>query len=142
MIKYKLKCESCENIFDSWFSSSKEFDKLKKINLLSCNRCNSLKVEKTLMSPKIISKAKNKSYKYNEKKIKFFKNKMREYQKFIKNNFEYVGNNFTYEARSIHYDNKKRKKGIYGTASKDEIKELRDEGIETEMIPWVEDKNN
>ena len=63
MIKYKLKCKSCENIFDSWFSSSKEFDKLKKINLLSCNSCNSLKVEKTLMSPKIINKAENKSYK-------------------------------------------------------------------------------
>ena len=141
MIKYKLKRESCENIFDSWFSSSKEFDKLKKINLLSCNSCNSLKVEKTLMSPKIINKAEKKSYKYNEKRIKFFKNKMREYQKFIKNNFDYVGDNFTYEARSIHY-NKKKTKGIYGQATKEDIKNLKDEGIETQNIPWIEDKEN
>ena len=141
MIKYKLKCESCENIFDSWFSSSKEFDKLKKINLLSCNSCNSLKVEKTLMSPKIINKAENKSYKYNEKRIKSFKNKMREYQKFIKNNFDYVGDNFAYEARSIHY-NKKKTKGIYGKATKEDIKNLKDEGIETQNIPWIEDKEN
>ena len=37
---------------------------------------------------------------------------------------------------------KKKEKGIYGTASNDEIKELKEEGIETEVIPWVENKNN
>ena len=37
---------------------------------------------------------------------------------------------------------KKKDKGIYGTASKDEINELREEGIEAEMIPWIEDKKN
>ena len=36
----------------------------------------------------------------------------------------------------------KQKKGIYGSASFNEIKELKDEGIDTEMIPWIEDKNN
>ena len=53
-----------------------------------------------------------------------------------------MGENFAYEARSIHYKNKKKHKGIYGTASREEIKDLRDEGIDTEIIPWVEDKNN
>ena len=32
MIKYKLSCKSCEISFDSWFASSKEYDKLKKKN--------------------------------------------------------------------------------------------------------------
>ena len=68
--------------------------------------------------------------------------KIQEYQKFIKNNFEYVGKNFAYEARSIHYNDKKRDKGIYGTASSDEINDLKEEGINTEVIPWIEDKNN
>ena len=68
--------------------------------------------------------------------------KIKEYQKFIRKNFDYVGENFSFEARSIHYDNKKRKKGIYGTASQQEIKELKDEGIKTETIPWVDDKKN
>ena len=68
--------------------------------------------------------------------------KIKEYQKFIKNNFEYVGENFAYEARSIHYKNKKKDKGIYGTASREEIKDLKEEGIDTEIIPWIEDKNN
>ena len=37
---------------------------------------------------------------------------------------------------------KKTNKGIYGSASKKDIKDLKEEGIETEMIPWIEDKNN
>ena len=53
-----------------------------------------------------------------------------------------LGENFAYEARSVHYNNKKRKKGIYGNASKKEIKELKEEGIETEVIPWVDDREN
>ena len=74
--------------------------------------------------------------------LKEIKNKMKEYQRFIKNNFDYVGNNFAYEARSIHYNEKKNKKGIYGTATKTEFKELKEEGVEAEIIPWVEDKSN
>ena len=79
-----------------------------------------------------------------EKNIKFkeVKNKIKEYQKFIKNNFEFVGKNFAYEARSIHYNSKKNNKGIYGTATKEEIKELKEEGVKTEIIPWLEDKSN
>ena len=65
-----------------------------------------------------------------------------EYQKFIKNNFEYVGDSFAYEARSIHYNKKKKEKSIYGTASKEDLQELKEEGIDAQTIPWVEDKNN
>ena len=142
MIKYKLKCKSCENIFDSWFSSSKEFDKLKKINLLSCNSCNSLKVEKTLMSPNIHSSKNNNNLLINDDQSKNVKKIIKEYQKFIKQNFEYVGDNFSYKARSLHYKNKKNFKGIYGNASKKEITELKEEGIVTDTIPWFEDKEN
>ena len=46
------------------------------------------------------------------------------------------------EARSKHYDRKKKTKGIYGTASKDELRELKDEGVDVEMMPWFEEKNN
>ena len=59
-----------------------------------------------------------------------------------KNNFDYVGENFAYEARSIHYNHKKRAKGIYGTASQIDLKELKEEGIEAQMIPWIKDRNN
>ena len=143
MIKYNLLCKKCELTFDSWFASSKEYDKLKKKQLLNCLGCGSLKVEKNLMAPKLISK--DLSYK-NEKKdlIKYQKIKktIKEYQKFIKNNFDYVGENFAYEARSIHYNNKKKNKGIYGTASKQDLKDLKEEGIDAQMVPWFESENN
>ena len=142
MIKYKLNCKNCYSSFDSWFASSVEFEKLKKKNLLNCHNCDSRKVDKSLMAPKLINNPLAEKSDQKNFKIDKINKKIRQYQKFIKKNFEYVGENFAYEARSIHYDNKKKDKGIYGTASKDEIKELKEEGIEADIIPWIEDKSN
>ena len=141
MIKYCLKCKNCSLEFESWFSSSKEFDRLKKLKHLNCQKCNSTKIEKTLMTPNLVN-TKNKSFYQNEKKIKEVKYQLKKYQKFVKDNFEFVGDNFAYEARSIHYNKKKKKKGIYGNASSEEVKELKNEGIETEILPWIDDKEN
>ena len=143
MIKYNLLCKKCNLVFDSWFASSKEYDNLKKKNFINCHNCGSIKVEKNLMAPKLISK--NLSHKTEKKDLiryQKMKKTIREYQKFIKSNFDYVGKNFAYEARSIHYNNKKKNKGIYGTASKQDLKELKEEGIDAQMIPWFERENN
>ena len=56
MIKYKLICKNCDFSFDSWFASSKEYEKLKSKNFLNCHKCNSQKVEKTLMAPQLINR--------------------------------------------------------------------------------------
>jgi len=142
MIKYKLKCKKCRLLFDSWFASSLEYEKLRKKNYLNCHRCGSLQVEKTLMAPRFLNKSWKKDINIKNRKYQKINEKIKEYQKFIKKNFKYVGENFAYEARSIHYKNKKKEKGIYGTASREEIKDLKDEGIDTKIIPWIEDKNN
>ena len=142
MIKYNLICKDCDQTFDSWFASSKEYEKLKKKNFLNCHNCNSKKIEKSLMAPKLLNNSKENSIQDVDLNYKKINAKIKEYQKFIRNNFKYVGQNFAYEARSIHYNNKKRDKAIYGTASRQEISELKDEGIETKIIPWVEDKSN
>ncbi len=142
MIKYSLTCKECDLTFESWFASSKEYEKLKRKNFLNCPDCNAYKIEKSLMAPSLINRKSELSNKKEIKRYNKIKKTISEYQKFIKNNFEYVGDNFAFEARSIHYNNKKKEKGIYGTASKQDIKELKEEGIDTQMIPWVEDKNN
>ena len=141
MIKYLLKCNSCSYEFDSWFSTSNEYNRLKKLKLLKCDTCGSDKIEKSLMSPNLTNTKKNIT---TEKSLKSkeLKKTLKEYQKFIKKNFEFVGDNFAYEARSIHYSKRKTNKGIYGNASLKDVKELKDEGIETEMMPWIEDKEN
>ncbi|MDB9711004.1 DUF1178 family protein [Candidatus Pelagibacter ubique] len=143
MIKYKLICKDCETTFDSWFSSSKEYEKLKKKKFLNCHFCNSLNVGKGLMSPNV-STSKNiltdidsSSEKYKEIKKTIYK-----YQEFIKKNFEYVGENFAYEARSLHYKDKKKAKGIYGTATKKDLNELKEEGIKAEILPWIKNTTN
>ena len=142
MIKYKLICNNCNIKFDSWFASSNEYDKLKKKNFLTCHSCNSLRVEKTLMAPQLINSNIKSEVKLNTAKYQKIKKTIKNYQKFIKDNFQYVGDNFAYEARSIHYNNKKKSKSIYGSATKQDLKELKDEGIEAQMIPWIEDNNN
>tara|TARA_B100000963_G_scaffold237298_1_gene207453 strand:- start:519 stop:947 length:429 start_codon:yes stop_codon:yes gene_type:complete len=142
MIKYKLICKDCNFSFDSWFASSKEYEKLKSKNFLNCYKCNSQKVEKTLMAPKLINRDSKNNFEKKDIKFNEVRNKIKEYQKFIKNNFDYVGENFAYEARSLHYNNKKEKKGIYGTATKKEIQELKEEGVGAEIVPWIEDKSN
>jgi len=142
MIKYKLRCKDCDNSFDSWFSSSKEYEKLKKKNFLNCCLCNSLNIEKNLMSPSVLKLTNSSRVEIKAGKYKKIKKTIDGYQKFIKKNFDYVGENFAYEARSIHYKEKKTTKGIYGSASKEELKELKEEGIETEMIPWIKNNTN
>ena len=142
MIKYRLICKKCNITFDSWFASSKKYEKLKKLKHLNCHSCNSFKVEKTLMAPSVVnSKGKIISISKNNKFSKI-KNKIKKYQKFIKKNFNYVGDNFSSEARLIHYNKDNKSKGIYGNATSDEISELREEGIETEVIPWFNENEN
>ena len=73
MIKYQLKCE-CGEEFESWFSSSKEFDRLEKKNLLSCICGVSKKISKQIMSPQVVgSKKKRLMITSKEKSIKMFK---------------------------------------------------------------------
>tara|TARA_B110000444_G_scaffold236847_1_gene249069 strand:- start:621 stop:1049 length:429 start_codon:yes stop_codon:yes gene_type:complete len=142
MIKYRLICKNCETTFDSWFSSSKDYERLTKKKFLNCHICDSLNVEKTLMSPSVfISKNISKNEKYTQK-YKKTKEIVLKYQEFIKKNFDYVGKNFAHEARSVHYKDKKISKGIYGTATKEDFKELKEEGIEAEIIPWIKDNTN
>ena len=142
MIKYRLICKDCEIIFDSWFSSSKEYERLKKKKFINCHTCNSLSIEKTLMSPSVLTLKNNSKSNSQIQEYKKIKKEISKYQEFIKNNFDYVGENFAYEARSLHYKNKKASKGIYGTTSKEDLKELKEEGIEAEIIPWIKNNTN
>ena len=83
MIKYNLLCSDCAENFDSWFSSSKEFEKLKKSKFVICPNCNSFKVKKSLMAPSIINKKKDNNN-LNSKKYLEIKNKLKETNGFFR----------------------------------------------------------
>ena len=138
MIKYNLICK-CGNTFESWFSSSSEFDFLCKKKLMKCIYCESSTVKKTVMAPNLSSKS-NKVFKKTklEKKIK---KQLLDFRKYIEKNCKNVGENFTREARSIHYD-KKTSQSIYGKATAEETTELLEEGIEVTTIPWADKSEN
>tara|TARA_Y100000591_G_C21703336_1_gene629448 strand:+ start:333 stop:758 length:426 start_codon:yes stop_codon:yes gene_type:complete len=141
MIKYNLKCDN-DHEFESWFSNSKEFERLKTKKLLECIFCNSKIIKKSIMAP-MISVSKNNNvnkFQINEKILQKQRNKLIKLRNYIEKNFEYVGEDFSKKVREIYYD-KKNKKTIYGITTPEERKDLKEEGIDLLSIPWV-DKDN
>ncbi len=140
MIKYNLKCIN-NHEFESWFSDSNEFDKLKNKKLLECIYCSSKKISKSIMSPMIsVTKEKKIEFEKLNRYLREEKNQLIKMRNYIEKNFEYVGENFSKKVREIYYD-KKSKKVIYGRTTLDERKELEEEGINLLTIPWLDKEN-
>ena len=140
MIKYNLKCQN-NHEFESWFSNSKEFDKLNKKDLLECIYCSSKKISKSIMSPRISNlNTKQEQVNLINRDIKNEKDQLLRLRKYIEKNFDYVGKDFSKKVREVYYD-KKSKKAIYGTATSKEREELAEEGIDLLSIPWINKDN-
>jgi hypothetical protein len=140
MIKYLLKCKN-KHEFESWFSESKEYEKLKKRKLIECIFCKSKEVNKSIMSPNIFLKNKIVEKKLDNKESNKIKKDLIKIRKFVEKNFRFVGDKFPKEVREIYYDNKKNK-NVYGTVTLEEKLELEEEGIDLTSIPWVDNKEN
>jgi len=140
MIKYNLKCHN-DHEFESWFSNSREYEKLNKKALLECIYCSSKKINKSIMAPTILNlKEKNKQIGTINQDFKDEKNNLLNLRKYIEKNFDYVGKNFSKKVREVYYD-KKNKKAIYGLTTSKEREELAEEGIDLLSIPWVNKDN-
>ncbi len=140
MIKYNLKCKN-KHEFESWFSNSKEFEKLRLKKMIECIYCKSTKVEKSIMSPLVLNKDEKTKKEKSIEDLKKVKTELTKLRKFVEKNFENVGKNFPKEVRNVYYDNRKNK-NIYGQATPDETEELKEEGIEVASIPWVDKIEN
>ena len=57
MIKYALACDNGHQ-FESWFQNSAAYDKQVKRKLVTCPVCDSAKVEKAIMAPRLGASAK------------------------------------------------------------------------------------
>ena len=139
MIVLNIICEDCSNEFEGWFDTHSSCQSQIRKKLVECTQCGSFNVKKGLSAPNV-SLNKNTSIDQN-KILNELRSKIKDVQSFIEKNADYVGDDFTYEARRIHY-NKIKKKPIYGKASKDDVKELQEEGIEVATIPWIKNKEN
>jgi hypothetical protein len=154
MIRYSLRCDGGHE-FESWFQDSAAFDKQVKRKLISCPVCDSVKVEKAIMAPRIVRKRGEKRAPAtapapgdsaaptpmvmspeNEMRAK-----LRELRDFVKKNAEDVGQRFPNEARKMHYGEIKHRP-IYGEASAEDAKSLVEEGVDVMPLPVLpEDRN-
>ena len=136
MILFDLKCHNLHN-FEAWFKDSNEFVKQQKKGLISCPVCEDKNIMKSLMIPNLNKKSNSKS---NKKLInKTLINKISKYKKIVAENFEYVGSNFAEEAKKIKYG-EVDDRAIYGEANLNQAKELIEEEIDFQPLPWSSDK--
>jgi hypothetical protein len=160
MIRYTLSCERGHE-FESWFANSAAYDKQAKRGLVTCPVCNSAKVEKAIMAPKIMAprmprsdvakpasppaippatpaKAPVAMMSPTERELR---QKLKELRDHVTKNATNVGAKFPEEARKIHYGETEHR-SIYGEASPEDAKALHEEGIEFHPLPMLPDDQN
>ena len=169
MIRYALVCER-GHAFESWFQNSGAYEQQVKRALVLCPVCNSIKVEKAIMAPRLLGARKRdeapKPVAASEaaappaspqepasqpaapapvamisSQEREFRKKLKELREHLTQNADYVGQKFPEEARKMHYGESERR-SIYGEASPDQAKELHEEGIEFHPLPVLPDERN
>jgi len=163
MIRYKLRCER-KHTFESWFQDSSTYDAQVARKLVNCPVCSSVKIEKAIMAPRIVSKkgreraepvpatpapataAPAESTASGSTPLlmaqeRELRTKLKELRDHIVKNADNVGEQFPNEARKMHYGDIEHRP-IYGEASPEEARSLIDEGIEVSPLPVLpEDRN-
>jgi len=139
MIAFDLEC-SMGHSFEGWFHNTESFEKQKEQNLVSCPYCNDTEVRR-ILSP-VAMKTSSHGDDSKEMKPIDYQRLAKEVVDYINKNFEDVGSDFTKEALKMHYA-VTDKRNIKGSATEDEEKLLKDEGIEFFKVPTpkVDDDN-
>ncbi len=163
MIRYALACEK-GHAFESWFQNSAAYDKQAKRGLVNCPHCDSAKVQKAIMAPRLSGASKRAESveaptetpaaaiapeKAPEKapvamispQEQEFRAKLKELREHLTKNADHVGAKFPEEARKMHYGETEHR-SIYGEASPEEAKALAEEGIEFHPLPILPDERN
>ena len=135
MILYDLKCKN-EHLFEGWFRDSATYDAQVKAGELLCPACGSKKISKAPMAPRIAKSGDKQRDDSVRTQAETARKALQELRNKVEQNCDYVGADFPEEARRIHYGESDAR-GIYGESSKEEARELREEGIEVQRIPWV-----
>jgi hypothetical protein len=143
VIKYSLSCEMGHE-FEAWFAASETFDAQQAEGDVGCPVCGSVRVHKSLMAPAVATSRKKDSVRLTAnvpEQHPELAAALRKLRQHLTENADYVGPKFAEEARRIHY-NETEKRGIYGEASRDEVKALSEEGIEFHPLPMLPEEHN
>ncbi len=140
MIVFDLECSNGHR-FEGWFDSLASFEEQYEKKLVSCPYCDDTKV-KRVMSPVAVSKN------YGQEAPSMashgetidYQRLAREIVDYVQKNFEDVGPKFASEALKMHYG-VTEKRNIRGSATAEEEKILKQEGIEFFKLPLPKDKD-
>ncbi|MFN0039170.1 MAG: DUF1178 family protein [Burkholderiales bacterium] len=137
MIVLNLACER-DHRFEGWFGSADDFDLQSKGGEISCPVCGSVAVARQLSAPYVNSGATAHATHESEavavaNSAQMFRKKFIEH---VLSTTEDVGRRFPDEARKIHYK-EIAERAIRGHASKKEVAELKEEGIDVLAIPGL-----
>ena len=142
MIVFNLTCGN-DHSFEGWFASAADFERQQQGAQLNCPLCGDTAVSKGLHAPYVNTGSapdaapREKSAEKPAAAPPQYVNIGAEMTRIIEHliaNTEDVGNEFPEEARKIHYQEAPERK-IRGNASREEVEELRDEGIEVVALP-------
>ncbi|WP_424932706.1 DUF1178 family protein [Amaricoccus macauensis] len=139
MIRYTLRCTN-DHRFDSWFSSSGDYERLSGLGLVACSICGSVEIEKDLMAPRVRTRGKEKAPDLT-KPSSPAEQALAELRRKIESSSEDVGRNFAAEARRIH-EGVSPERPIIGEANHAEAKQLIEDGIPVAPLPWSRGKAN
>lgn len=140
MIVFNLTCGN-DHSFEGWFASSAEFERQQHATQLNCPMCGDSTVSKGMNAPYVnigsAQQAADNAALTSKAAAAQYINIGAEVTRMIEHliaNTDDVGNDFPEEARKIHYQ-ESPERNIRGNASRDEVEELRDEGIEVVAVP-------
>lgn len=138
MISFSLKC-SRGHEFDGWFRNGESFDAQATAGEISCPHCGDTAVAKAPMAPRLV-KSRGDGVERAALAAAEIRKALVDLRRQVEDKCDYVGPQFPEEARKIHYG-ETAARPIYGEASRDEARELQDEGIEVASIPWVDQED-
>jgi hypothetical protein len=137
MIVFNLTCGN-EHGFEGWFASAADYEQQQQATLLVCPVCGSSRVSKVLHAPYVnTGSTQSPSHRERVSAAPQYANVNDELAKLVEHiiaETDDVGDAFPEEARKIHYQEAPERK-IRGNASKDEVRDLREEGIEVVALP-------
>jgi len=137
MIRYTLSCADGHR-FESWFQSADAYETLRARGMVSCAVCGGVKVDKSLMAPRI--GAGNGEDAPDRHPLSTpaspAEQALAELRRKIEQTSDYVGRDFVAEARRIH-DGHSPERPIYGEARPDEAKKLIEDGVPVAPLPFM-----
>ncbi|WP_127091517.1 DUF1178 family protein [Aquabacter cavernae] len=160
MIRYALHCIQGHD-FESWFASSESYERQRGLSLVACPHCGSTSVDKAIMAPAVARTDRGRAQAAEPdapaappanaapaapmammgEGEQDFRRMLKELRDHVTRTADYVGDDFAALARKMH-EGEVEHRSIYGEATPDEVKALREDEVEVFPLPILPDDRN